>query len=89
MQTDLLGVKKEEVNDKPLPTLPRTTKGKGKEPVRQTVHEEASDVPEDESMDDNEHLFGTFAPLTATNCLSHTHLRCSSELSPPPSFRLW
>ena len=74
MQTDLLGVKKEEVNDKPLPTLPRTTKGKGKEPVSQIVHEEASDMPEDESMEDNEHLFGTFAPLTAIKCLSYTDL---------------
>ncbi len=74
MQTDLLGVKKEEVNDKPLPTLSRTTKGKGKEPVRQTVREEASDMPEDESMEDNEHLFGTFASLTAINCPSHTNL---------------
>lgn len=72
MQTDLIAVKKEEVKEKPTPARPRTTKGKGKEPVRQAAHEEASDSPEDEPMEDDEQLFGTFAPLTATNRLSHT-----------------
>lgn len=68
MQTDLLAVRKKEVNEKPSPARPLTTKGKGKEPVRQTAREEASDTRDDELMEDNEHIFGMFGPLTAANC---------------------
>lgn len=75
MQTDLLAVKKEEVKDKSIPA--RASTGKGKEPVRQTVREEALDAPEDDSMEDSEHLFGMFGPLAATKCSSHTDLPCS------------
>ena len=54
MQTDLVAVKKEELKDKPTLARLRTIKGNGKGPVRQAAHEEASDTPEDESMEDSE-----------------------------------
>lgn len=65
MQNNLLAVKKEEATEGSAPSRLRTTKGKGKEPLRQLAGEEASDMPEDESMEDNEHLFGKFESLTA------------------------
>ena len=76
MQKDLMAVKKEEDRPEPSSARPRTTKGKGKgkEPVSQTTREQASDAPGDEVMADApeenyEHLFGTFEPLTVTNCI--------------------
>ena len=80
MQKDLVAVKKEEVKVNPAPSRLRATKGKGKEPIRQAAGNEASDPPEDESMD-SDNLFGTFGPVTATNCISHTNLPCSLGLS--------
>lgn len=57
MQKDFIAVKKEEVGEKSTPACRRTVKNKGKEPVRQTAPEEASDMPEDDLMEDNEHIF--------------------------------
>lgn len=64
MQKDLMAVKKEE-KEESGPVRPRTTKGKGKEPVRQTARKEASNAPADQVMEDEplenyEPLFGTF-----------------------------
>lgn len=64
MQKDFIAVKKEEVGEKSTPACRRTVKNKGKEPVRQTAPEEASDMPEDDLMEDNEHIFGTFTTAT-------------------------
>lgn len=79
MQIDLTAVKKEEAREKSSPTRSHTAKGKGKgkEPVRKIAGEEASDPPEDEPTDDDEHIFVTSGLLTATKCLSYTDLPCS------------
>lgn len=71
MQTDLLTIKKEEEKEKSTPACTRTGKDKGpvRQIVRQIAREEASDAPEDESMEDNEHLFGMSGPLTSINRL--------------------
>ena len=74
MQETLVAVKKEEVKEVATLVRPRVAKGKGKDPVRQVAREEASDRPEDESMEDNEHLFGMIGPLPAARCLPYTDL---------------
>ena len=65
MQTDLLSIKKEVGKEKSTPACSRT--GKDKEPVCQNVsqgvREEGWDAPEDESMQDNDHLFGMSGPI--------------------------
>ena len=95
MQKDLIAVKKEEDKEEPGPVRPRTVKGKGKgkEPIRQTAHEEASDAPADQIMEDeplehHEPLFGTFRALTVPKALSHPNIPCSPELSALPSFHI-
>ncbi|CAF9938665.1 MAG: hypothetical protein ALECFALPRED_007814 [Alectoria fallacina] len=64
MQIDLTAVKKEEAREKSSPTRSHTAKGKGKgkEPVRKIAGEEASDPPEDEPTDDDEHIFLRIRP---------------------------
>lgn len=79
MQKDLMAVKKEEDKEESGPVRPRTVKGKGKEPVRQTAREEALNAPadqimEDEPLENHEPLFGTFGALTVIKALSHTNL---------------
>lgn len=79
MQKDLMAVKKEEEKQESFPGLPRALKGKGKEPVRQTNREDvlnalADQIMEDEPVEGNESLFGTFETLTVAERVSHTNI---------------
>lgn len=68
MQKNLIVVKEEESKENTTPARPRAIKGMGKEPVRQAARGEASDPPGDETMEDNEHIFGILRLLAATRC---------------------
>lgn len=57
MQTNLTVIKKEEKGEKAIAVRPRDTKGKDKEPVRQTAREE-------ENVENNDHLFSMIGLLT-------------------------